>query len=337
MGVLSDEDLVVMRTRARHRMLGVLALVVLLVVGVPMLLDHQEPPVNSSDEAEPPVSPPPSAGPTSGSPTSPPAGATSTVAKPVTSASSSVPTATPLALPGNALPAHPLPVNPLPASPLPGAPLPGNALPARTLADKPLAAKAVEAKPVEGIAPPTPAAAAGEVPVRPAALAAASVAGSLPTVIPALSTSPPGKAAGSPGADVKTRGTANNGATAKLAAAKAEASRTSAASPARSAAAPATTSANSKAAPAALSNAVAEGRVQRGWFVQFGVFAELPRAEALMARLGANKVAARSELIHGPRGNFTRVRAGPFSSRASADEVLARVKSLGENAILVHQ
>jgi cell division septation protein DedD len=75
----------------------------------------------------------------------------------------------------------------------------------------------------------------------------------------------------------------------------------------------------------------------RGWFVQVGVFLEAARADAVAKRLESEGVHVHSEAIHGPRGNFTRVRAGPFAARAAADEVLARVKGLGENAILVHQ
>lgn len=52
MGVLSDEDLVAMRARARHRLTGALALVLLLVVGVPLLFDRRDPPPLPTDDGD---------------------------------------------------------------------------------------------------------------------------------------------------------------------------------------------------------------------------------------------------------------------------------------------
>jgi DedD protein len=74
-----------------------------------------------------------------------------------------------------------------------------------------------------------------------------------------------------------------------------------------------------------------------GWFVQLGVFAEEERAHALNDRMQQRGVRLQMDTIQGPRGTFTRLRAGPFAERDAASAVLARIKALGENAILVHQ
>jgi cell division septation protein DedD len=75
----------------------------------------------------------------------------------------------------------------------------------------------------------------------------------------------------------------------------------------------------------------------KGWFVQLGVFAEEARATSLRDRLHENGVSLQTDTIHGPRGTFTRLRAGPYQQREEASSLLARIKALGENAILVHQ
>ncbi|MDE3011199.1 MAG: SPOR domain-containing protein [Pseudomonadota bacterium] len=67
------------------------------------------------------------------------------------------------------------------------------------------------------------------------------------------------------------------------------------------------------------------------------MFADAARAETLRQHLDAEGIRVHDEIVHGPRGRFTLVRAGPFASRAAADEVLARARGLGENAFLGHQ
>jgi len=75
----------------------------------------------------------------------------------------------------------------------------------------------------------------------------------------------------------------------------------------------------------------------KGWFVQIGVFAEEERAKGLQDRLREKGISLQTDTIQGPRGKFTRLRAGPFVDREPASALLARIKGLGENAILVHQ
>lgn len=76
---------------------------------------------------------------------------------------------------------------------------------------------------------------------------------------------------------------------------------------------------------------------ERGWFVQIGVFAEEGRAQDLKERFKDQGIELKSDVLKGPRGSFTRLRAGPFEDRVEASRLLARARSLEDNAILVHQ
>lgn len=270
MGVLSDEDLLAMRARARHRLFGALGLVLILVVAVPLVFDRHET-TPGTDEAD--------------------AGHGAEPARKVPAQPSSV-----------SLPGHPLSAadgsQPAPAKPVEP--------PHQAAADAPPAAP----ERMTGDAAPASTA------VRPAEPARPAVAPPLP--VPA--TIPPLEAATSPGRHDHAAGGADG--TEGLAGH------------------PASAHAHAHAhagSDHAGSDHAAETEGAHGWFVQFGMFAEAARAQNLARHLESEGLKVHVQAIHGPRGAFTQVRAGPFATRAAADEVLARARGLGENAFLGHQ
>ncbi|HZE61638.1 MAG TPA: SPOR domain-containing protein [Burkholderiales bacterium] len=94
--------------------------------------------------------------------------------------------------------------------------------------------------------------------------------------------------------------------------------------PAESDAPPFAPKAAPKAAPDAAPQAAPATQLPGGEYViQVGAFA---RPEAVLAKLSGAKVPYYTEPMP---GNLTRVRAGPFASRAAADQALGKLKELG--------
>jgi DedD protein len=91
--------------------------------------------------------------------------------------------------------------------------------------------------------------------------------------------------------------------------------------PAESDAPPFAPQAPAKAAP--KEPAKTELPVAGEYVIQVGAFA---RPEAVIAKLSSAKVPYYTEPMP---GNLTRVRAGPFASRAAADQALGKLKELG--------
>ena len=311
MDALTPEALALMRARARHRLIGAILLVVLLVIGVPFLLDQSV---------------------------------------------LDVPTPPPAAAPGAALPSLRLADGASgtgATAVLPGAPQRAPMAGTPTVATV-TAASAASA----GTASSTPAPAAGSGAAdRPSAIPAEA-----PAVVPPLAEVPApaaGKPTGRPvllldGHERDARNGAIPATPDAKTPVKAEVKADAKTMPKANAQAEAKSEAKSQAKSEAKSEARPEGKavakpepasderliaktVARGWFVQYGVFFEAPRAQALAARLSEHGILISSEHLHGPRGEFTRLRSGPFNNRPAADTVLARAHALGENAILVHQ
>ncbi|GGH55665.1 hypothetical protein GCM10010975_13490 [Comamonas phosphati] len=65
------------------------------------------------------------------------------------------------------------------------------------------------------------------------------------------------------------------------------------------------------------------------FIVQIGAFAETSKAGEIKSRLGGAGLHAFTQTVDTKDGKRTRVRVGPFSSRADADKAAARVKGLG--------
>lgn len=294
MSLLTAEQLAVMRTRARHRLLGALILALVLVIGVPFLLGQ---PDAASDPALAPVA---------GASRSP---AGEGAATPVLA---------------GALADRGAPANRSPA----GDPGAG---PDRTTLAAP-----------DAVSPVAGAAAAATADPAPGLDALPGAPLSLPTPPPAGAPAPvPATALHHQGTQTPVPMGRSEPREAKLAPrATPEVPVPAAPAPAPAGRAPAVSAPaapSREARPTVSARPAATGKPERGWFVQYGVFAEAQRAEALSGRLGEHGITVAKELVHGPRGTFARLRSGPFASRAAADEILARARALGENAILVHQ
>lgn len=100
---------------------------------------------------------------------------------------------------------------------------------------------------------------------------------------------------------------------------------------------PSPTPENEPAPPAAVEKEKSVSReTDRGFFVQIGVFAKSENAKSIQIKLAQKKLKATAEQIKTDGGSRTRVRLGPYPTRAEADDVLAKVKLAGEkNAAVV--
>ena len=90
------------------------------------------------------------------------------------------------------------------------------------------------------------------------------------------------------------------------------------------------------AAAANKTNAGAEGKSrsapapdQKGWLVPLGAFTDPKNVKDLQARLSAAGMKSLRETVKGPRGDQTRVRAGPFESKAAAERAREKLKAMG--------
>ena len=75
----------------------------------------------------------------------------------------------------------------------------------------------------------------------------------------------------------------------------------------------------------------------RGYGINVGLFADPANARRALVRIRQAGVPARSDTLQLERGPRTRVRAGPFASRAEADQAAARIKALGLEAQVFRQ
>ena len=79
-----------------------------------------------------------------------------------------------------------------------------------------------------------------------------------------------------------------------------------------------------QAQPAASASAEAAGR----FVVQVGAFADVAKAQETRQKLERAGLKTYTHVAKTPQGDRTRVRVGPFSSRADADKAAARIKAL---------
>lgn len=68
--------------------------------------------------------------------------------------------------------------------------------------------------------------------------------------------------------------------------------------------------------------------------INVGLFADPGNAEKAHARLVEAGFPAIQQKVESPRGELTRVRVGPYGSRAQADEAAARIRALGLDAVV---
>lgn len=106
-----------------------------------------------------------------------------------------------------------------------------------------------------------------------------------------------------------------------------EAGSASAGKPAVAADAPAPDKANSASAARQPAN--------DSFVVQLGVFSSPANARQLQAKLSAQKIPSYVETLKVSTGSKTRVRAGPFASRAEAEKARDKLKSMGINGVVM--
>lgn len=72
-----------------------------------------------------------------------------------------------------------------------------------------------------------------------------------------------------------------------------------------------------------------KGTNSEQWVVQLGAYRELGNVKTLLAKLKGLGVPAYTEKYVSPQGPRTRVRAGPFNSKQSAEKARTRIKIIG--------
>ncbi|MFA6178940.1 MAG: SPOR domain-containing protein [Candidatus Methylopumilus sp.] len=70
-------------------------------------------------------------------------------------------------------------------------------------------------------------------------------------------------------------------------------------------------------------------------YVQIGVFSDAANVKQLQQKLSALSLKSYTEKIDTPKGEKTRLRAGPFASRQDAESALVKLKDVGLNGMIV--
>lgn len=89
-----------------------------------------------------------------------------------------------------------------------------------------------------------------------------------------------------------------------------------------------------KAAPARAEAPKAAPKLE-GFAIQVGAFREEDRVKAAREKLAAAGVVHYTERLDSPNGPITRLRAGPFPSRAAADAAMGKIKAVAPDAKVV--
>lgn len=74
-----------------------------------------------------------------------------------------------------------------------------------------------------------------------------------------------------------------------------------------------------------------------GFAINVGLFADAANADRVFKRLQAEGLPVFIQVVDSPNGQRTRVRVGPFASRALADDAAARIRTLGLEAVVFRQ
>ncbi|TCP12089.1 DedD protein [Crenobacter luteus] len=288
-GLSSHEELIMLRKRARRRLVGAVALVLVSTAVLWNVLGHipnapmrpEKVEIAGQLASEPAVVPPPAEALASAPAAVVPAPATELVAS-----LPPEPAAAPAAVPRPAAPAPAIASKP---APVPAAP--------------PAAAPPADASP-RAVAPPPakpmPQAEAKPAPKPEAAAKPAPAVKAEPRVEPT-----PAPRAKDPAAILEGR--------ADVAPAKPAAPRAERPEPA----------------------AVEQGKGGNGFAIQLAALSDPAKAEALRSRLAAAGVAAHFSKVTTSKGEVTRVRVGPFASRAEADATLRKLAGAGVTGIVV--
>jgi cell division septation protein DedD len=75
----------------------------------------------------------------------------------------------------------------------------------------------------------------------------------------------------------------------------------------------------------------------QGFAINIGLFADAGNADRVLTRLVDAGLPAFIQVVDSPNGQRTRVRVGPFASRALADDAAARIRALGLDAVVFRQ
>ena len=70
-------------------------------------------------------------------------------------------------------------------------------------------------------------------------------------------------------------------------------------------------------------------KVSGNYFIQIGVFSDPEKVKQMQAKLSGDGLKSNVDLIETPKGQKSRLRAGPYSNKSDAEDKLAKVKSLG--------
>lgn len=70
-------------------------------------------------------------------------------------------------------------------------------------------------------------------------------------------------------------------------------------------------------------------KVSGNYFIQIGVFSDSEKVKQMQAKLSGAGLKSNIDLIDTPKGQKSRLRAGPYSNKSDAEDKLAKVKSLG--------
>lgn len=81
---------------------------------------------------------------------------------------------------------------------------------------------------------------------------------------------------------------------------------------------------------AARAKALLEGK--EAWVVRLGAYSNQDNVRQLQAKLAAAGVKSYTEVAKGPKGDQTRVRAGPFGSKLEAEQANEKIAAIGVRA-----
>lgn len=70
-------------------------------------------------------------------------------------------------------------------------------------------------------------------------------------------------------------------------------------------------------------------KVSGNYFIQIGVFSDPEKVKQMQAKLSGAGLKSNVDLIDTPKGQKSRLRAGPYSNKSDAEDKLNKVKSLG--------
>lgn len=81
----------------------------------------------------------------------------------------------------------------------------------------------------------------------------------------------------------------------------------------------------------------ATDKAGRRYIVQFGSLKDPARAEAVRAEVASKGLSAYTQTANTSKGTYTRLRSGPYSSKAAADAAAAKIKALGHPVLVKRQ